>query len=60
MIIIQVGDERGLEDDGNVGGIEELDWVGPLLPTNLLVFHRQVHAETLQIIYKLSTCTTET
>lgn len=29
---IQVGDQSGLQDDGDVGGVEELDGVGVLLP----------------------------
>lgn len=29
---VQVGDQSGLQDDGDVGGVEELDGVGVLLP----------------------------
>ena len=44
---VEVGDEGGLQDDGHVGGVKELDRVGGLRPPPLLAAHREVHPETL-------------
>ena len=45
---VQVGDQGGLQDDGHVAGVEQLDGVGALRPAPLLAAHRQVHPEALQ------------
>ena len=42
---VQVGHEGGLEDDRDVGGVEELDGVGALLATVLVVLDGNVHTE---------------
>lgn len=44
---VQVGDQGGLQDDGNVGGVEELDWVGVVLATVASWLDRQIHPESL-------------
>mmetsp|Transcript_37510 Transcript_37510/g.95930 ORF Transcript_37510/g.95930 Transcript_37510/m.95930 type:complete len:343 (+) Transcript_37510:258-1286(+) len=46
---VKVGDQRGLQDDGHVGGVEELDGVGLRLAALLLGAHGQVHTETLEV-----------
>mmetsp|Transcript_14671 Transcript_14671/g.32200 ORF Transcript_14671/g.32200 Transcript_14671/m.32200 type:complete len:216 (+) Transcript_14671:50-697(+) len=33
---VEVGDERGLQDDGDVGGVEQLDGIRAHLPSDLL------------------------
>ena len=40
---VEVADEGGLEDDGHVAGVEELDGVFALLAAVLGVLDRQVH-----------------
>ena len=45
---VEVGDEGGLQDDGHVAGVEQLDGVAVGLTTCPLVAHWQVHPETLQ------------
>ncbi len=44
---VQVGHQGGLQDDGHVGGVEQLDLVVLLHAATLLVTHRQVHMEPL-------------
>ena len=44
---VQVGDKGGLQDDGHVAGVEQLDGVGALRTPPLLALHRQIHSETL-------------
>ena len=46
---VEVGDQRALQDDGHVGGVEELDGVRALLAAGALVAHWQVHAEALEV-----------
>ncbi len=45
---VQVGDESGLQDDGNVAGVEQLDGVAATLTALLLVLHGNVDTEALQ------------
>jgi len=45
---VEVGDEGGLQDDGHVGGVEELDGVRALLAPGALGAHREHHTEALQ------------
>lgn len=44
---VQIGDQRRLQDDGNVGGVEELDGVGVVLATVAGGFDWQIHSESL-------------
>jgi len=44
---VEVGHQGGLQDDGHVAGVEELDGVGLLHAAPALAAHRQVHAEPL-------------
>lgn len=44
---IQVGDESSLEDDGDVGGIEQLDGVGHFVTTDLSVSEGEFDTESL-------------
>merc|ERR1712070_1095713 len=46
---VQVGNQRGLEDDRNVRGVEQLDGVGALLTTVLLVLDWEIHTEALEV-----------
>mmetsp|Transcript_97284 Transcript_97284/g.197633 ORF Transcript_97284/g.197633 Transcript_97284/m.197633 type:complete len:291 (-) Transcript_97284:677-1549(-) len=46
---VQVRDQRRLQDDGNVRGVEQLDGVRAHLAPDLLVLHGQVHAEALEV-----------
>mmetsp|Transcript_34480 Transcript_34480/g.90737 ORF Transcript_34480/g.90737 Transcript_34480/m.90737 type:complete len:386 (+) Transcript_34480:534-1691(+) len=46
---VEVGDEGGLEDDGHVGGVEELDRVGALHAALRAVLDRQVDTEALEV-----------
>ena len=46
---IQVGDEGRLEDDGDVGGVEQLDGVGGVLATVAGGLDWQIHPEALQV-----------
>ena len=43
---VEIGDERRLEDDGNVGGVEQLDRIGAVLAAVAHRFDWQIHAET--------------
>ena len=43
---VQVGDERRLEDDGDVGSVEQLDWVGAVLAAVSDGLDWQIHSET--------------
>ena len=45
---VDVRDERRLQNDGSVRRVEEFDWVGPHLATNLLMFHWQLHTKPLK------------
>ena len=45
---VQVRDQGRLQDDGHVGGVEQLDGVLLLLPSPLLATHWQIHSEPLQ------------
>lgn len=45
---VEIGDERRLEDDGNVGGVEELNWVGRVLAAVAGGFDWQIDAEPLK------------
>lgn len=44
----QVGDEGGLEDDGHVGGVEELDGDGALVRRRLAAGDGELDAEALE------------
>ena len=44
---VEVGDEGALEDDGDVGGVEELDGVAAVLATVARRLDRQVDTEAL-------------
>ena len=44
---VQVGHERGLENDGDVRGVEQLNWEGSGVATNSLALQSEVHLETL-------------
>ena len=44
---IEVGYESALQHDGDVGGIEELDGVGAVLPAVASTLDRKVHSEAL-------------
>ena len=46
---VEVGDKGGLQDDGHVGGVEELDGVRALHAALGSVLDRQVHAEALEV-----------
>ena len=46
---VEVGHECGLQDNGDVGGVEELDRVGALLASDLLRADAQVHLEALEV-----------
>ena len=43
---VEVRDEGRLEDDGDVGGVKELDGVGRILATVAHRFDREVHSES--------------
>ena len=45
---VQVRDQGRLQNDGHVGGVEQLDGVLLLLPSPLLATHWQIHPEPLQ------------
>ena len=45
---VEVGDEGALENDGHVGGVEQLDGVVLLLAPPLFAPHRQINPEALQ------------
>ena len=44
---VEVRSEGRLQDDWDVGGVEELDWVGVGLATNSLVFQLKLSTEAL-------------
>ena len=45
----EVGDKGTLEDDGDVGGVEELDVVlWGLISSHVLIFHVDWHLESLE------------
>jgi len=46
---VEVGDKGGLEDDGDVAGVEELDWVAGGLATEAGGLDGQVDAEALEV-----------
>ena len=46
---VKIWDESGLENDGHVRGVEQLDGVRTLLPTGVLWSHRQNHTEPLEV-----------
>ena len=46
---VEVGDQGGLEDDGYVGGVEELDGVAAVLTSVPGALDRQVHSESLEV-----------
>ena len=45
---VKVGNQSRLQDDGDVGGIKELDWIGSLLSTVTSALNRKIHTETLR------------
>ena len=44
---VEVGDKSGLEDDGDVGGVKELDGVGLSVSLHLSAAHGDFDSETL-------------
>ena len=44
---VEIGDQRGLEDDGDVGGVEQLDGVRERLSTGALAVQLELNAEAL-------------
>ena len=46
---VEVGDERRLEDDGNVGRVEEFDGIAAVLATVAGRLDGQVDAEALRV-----------
>lgn len=44
---VEIGDQGRLQDDGNVGGVEQLDGVGVVLTTVACWLDGQVHPEAL-------------
>lgn len=52
---VEVRDERGLQDDGDVGGVEQLDGVGGVLAAVPRWLDRQVHAEALRTQHVFTT-----
>mmetsp|Transcript_1225 Transcript_1225/g.1865 ORF Transcript_1225/g.1865 Transcript_1225/m.1865 type:complete len:403 (+) Transcript_1225:421-1629(+) len=46
---VQVGNEGSLEDDGHVGGVEELDGVSSCLSAVLLVLDGEIDAPSLEV-----------
>ena len=45
---VEVGNEGSLENDGDVGGVEELDWEGLGEATDLSVLQSQFNTESLK------------
>ena len=43
---VHVGDEGRLENNGDVGSVEQLDWVGRVLATVTDGFDGKIHTET--------------
>lgn len=54
---IKVGHQGGLQDDGDVGGVEKLDRVGVVLASVTSRLDGQVHSEALRSQTKQSTLT---
>ena len=48
---VEVGHESGLEDDGNVGGVEQLDGVAAVLASVASALDGQVHSEALEVYH---------
>ena len=48
---VEVGDEGGLEDDRDVGGVEELDGVAAVLASVPGALDGQVHPESLEVYH---------
>lgn len=46
---IEVADKSGLEDDGDVAGVEELDGVGWVLSSDFVVLDVDVNFESLEV-----------
>jgi len=46
---VNVGHESGLEDDWNVGGVEQLDWVRLSESSHLLGAQRKLNSESLEV-----------
>ena len=46
---VEIGDERALQDDGNVGRVEELDGVGAVLAAVLGRLDGEIDTETLYV-----------
>lgn len=44
---VEVAHEGSLEDNGDVGGVEELDWVWLLVSLHLSAAYSQFHSESL-------------
>lgn len=47
--VVEIGDERRLEDNADVWCVEQFDWEGVGHSSVLLVHQRQLHLETLQV-----------
>ena len=46
---VKIGDQSALEDDGDVGGVEEFDGIRRILSTVASRLDGQIHAESLEI-----------
>lgn len=46
---VEVGNQRGLQDNGNVRGVEKFNGIGSHMASNLRVFERKVHSEPLEV-----------
>lgn len=44
---VKVGNESGLQDNGDVGGVEELNWVWLLVALHLSAGNSEFHSEAL-------------
>ena len=44
---VEIGDECSLEDDWNVGGVKQLDWVGSLVASDFSAGKLKFNSETL-------------
>ena len=49
---VEIGDKGGLENDWDVGGVEELDWVGLLVASNFLTLDGDIDSESLFEFWK--------
>lgn len=45
---VQIADQSGLKDDGNIAGVEQLDRIAAVLTTITGRLDWQIHAETLK------------